>query len=132
MLELFKRLVETPGGSGFEEKVIEIVAGELKKRIPDVSIDPMGNVIGRVGTGDKSVMVCVHTDEMCMLVKYVDEKGYIYFDLNGMIDERALLSTKLDIYTEKGIYTGVVGVKNRHLMTAEDLKRPITLSDLMD
>lgn len=130
MLELFKRLVETPGGSGFEEKVIEIVAGELKKRIPDVSIDPMGNVIGRVGTGDKSVMVCVHTDEMCMLVKYVNEKGYIYFDLNGMIDERALLSTKLDIYTEKGIYTGVVGVKNRHLMTAEDLKRPITLSEL--
>jgi endoglucanase len=130
VLELFKRLVETPGGSGFEEKVIEIVAGELKKRIPDVSIDPMGNVIGRVGTGDKSVMVCVHTDEMCMVVKYVDEKGYIYFDLNGMIDERALLSTKLDICTEKGIYTGVVGVKNRHLMTAEDLKRPITLSDL--
>ncbi len=130
MLELFKRLVETPGGSGFEEKVIEIVAGELKKRIPDVSIDPMGNVIGRVGTGDKSVMVCVHTDEMCMLVKYVDEKGYIYFDLNGMIDERALLSTKLDICTEKGIYTGVVGVKNRHLMTAEDLKRPISVSEL--
>jgi len=130
MLELFKRLVETPGGSGFEEKVIEIVAGELKKRIPDVSIDPMGNVIGKVGTGEKSVMVCVHTDEMCMLVKYIDEKGYIYFDLNGMIDERTLLSTKVDICTEKGIYTGVVGVKNRHLMTAEDLKRPITLSDL--
>jgi endoglucanase len=75
-------------------------------------------------------MVSVHTDEMCILVKYIDEKGYVYFDLNGMVDERVLLSTKVDICTEKGIYTGVVGVKNRHLMTAEDLKRPITLSEL--
>jgi endoglucanase len=127
---MFKKLVEIPGGSGFEEKVIEFVVKELKKRVPDVSVDPMGNVIGRIGTGKKSVMVSVHTDEMCMLIKYVDEKGYLYFDLNGMVDERVLLSTKVDICTEKGIYTGVVGVKNRHLMTAEDLKRPITLSEL--
>jgi endoglucanase len=130
MLEMFKKLVEIPGGSGFEEKVIEFIVKELKKRVLDVSVDPMGNVIGRIGTGKKSVMVSVHTDEMCMLIKYVDEKGYLYFDLNGMVDERVLLSTKVDICTEKGIYTGVVGVKNRHLMTAEDLKRPITLSEL--
>ena len=130
MLEMFKKLVEIPGGSGFEEKVIEFIVKELKKRVPDVSVDPMGNVIGRIGRGKRSVMVSVHTDEMCLLIKYVDEKGYVYFDLNGMVDERVLLSTKVDICTEKGIYTGVVGVKNRHLMTAEDLKRPITLSEL--
>ena len=130
LFELFEKLVQIPGGSGFEEKVIEAVSAELKKRISDVTLDPMGNVIGRVGTGKKSVMVCVHTDEVGMLIKYIDEKGYIYFDLNGMIDERVLLSTKVDICTEHGIYTGVVGVKNRHLLTPEDLKRPITLSDL--
>jgi endoglucanase len=130
MLEIFKQLVEIPGGSGFEEKVIEKVATELRKRVPDVSLDPMGNVIGRLGKGNKSVMVCVHTDEMCMLVKYIDPKGYIYFDLNGMIDERVLLSTKVDICSEKGIYTGVVGVKNRHLLTPDDLKRQISISDL--
>jgi len=130
MLDLFKRLVEIPGGSGFEEKVIEFMVMELKKSLPDVSVDPMGNVIGKLGKGKKSVMVCVHSDEVGMLIKYVDPKGYIYFDLNGMIDERVLLSTKVDICTDKGIYTGVVGVKNRHLLTAEDLKRPVTLSDL--
>ena len=130
MIDLFKRLVEIPGASGFEEKVIETVASELERRLPDVSVDPMGNVIGKLGKGKRSVMVCVHSDEVGMLIKYVDPKGYIYFDLNGMIDERVLLSTKVDICTDKGIYTGVVGVKNRHLLTAEDIKRPITLSDL--
>jgi putative aminopeptidase FrvX len=130
MLKIFERLVEIPGGSGFEEKVIELMVEELRRNLPDVTVDPMGNVIGKLGKGKKSVMVCGHSDEVGMLVKYIDPKGYIYFDLNGMIDERVLLSTKVDICTDKGIYTGVVGVKNRHLLTAEDLKRPITISEL--
>lgn len=130
MLKLFEKLIEIHGGSGFEEKVIEFITVELKRSIPDVSVDPLGNVIGKLGKGKKSVMVCVHSDEVGLLIKYIDSKGYIYFDLNGMIDERVLLSTKVDICADKGIFTGVVGVKNRHLLTAEDLKRPITLSDL--
>ncbi len=130
MLELFEKLVRIPGASGFEEKVIELILSELKESLPDVTVDPMGNVTGKLGNGEKSVMVCVHSDEMSLLIKYIDPKGYIYFDLNGMIDERALLSTKVDICTDKGIYTGVVGVKNRHLLTAEDVKRPISISDL--
>jgi endoglucanase len=130
MRDIFKRLAEIPGGSGFEEEVIKAIAAELRKRTPDVSLDPMGNVTGKFGTGKRSVMVCVHADEVSLIVKYIDEKGYVYFDLNGMIDERVLLSTKVDICSEKGIHTGVVGVKNRHLMTAEDLKRPISISEL--
>jgi endoglucanase len=130
MLGLFKKIVEIPGGSGFEEKVIEFMAAGLERSLPDVSVDPMGNVIGKTGKGKKSVMVCAHSDEVGMLVKYIAPKGYIYFDLNGMIDERVLLSTRVDICSDKGIYTGVVGVKNRHLLTAEDLKRPISISDL--
>jgi len=130
LLELFEKLVQIPGGSGFEEMVIDAISAELRKNISDVSVDPIGNVIGRLGAGKRSVMVCVHTDEMCMLVKYADPKGYLYFDLNGMIDERVLLSTKVDICSEKGIYTGVVGVKNRHLMTSEDMRRPIAISEL--
>jgi putative aminopeptidase FrvX len=130
MLGLFKKLVEIPGGSGFEEKVIEFIAAELKRSLQDVSVDPMGNVIGKTGKGKKSVMICAHSDEVGMLVKYIDSKGYIYFDLNGLIDERVLLSTRVDICSDKGIYTGVVGVKNRHLLTTEDLKRPVNISDL--
>ncbi len=130
MLGFFEKLVGIPGGSGFEEKVVEWMFRELKRSLRDVSVNPTGNVIGKFGGGKKSVMVCVHSDEVGMIVKYVDPKGFIYFDLNGMIDERVLLSTKVDICTDKGIYAGVVGVKNRHLLTAEDQKRPINISDL--
>jgi len=64
MLELFKRLVETPGGSGFEEEVIKFVADELKKRVRHISVDPIGNVIGRLGTDRKLLMVCVHSEKV--------------------------------------------------------------------
>ena len=104
MLKLFEKLAEIPGGSGFEEKVIEFMVTELKRNLPDVSVDPLGNVIGKLGKGKRSVMVCVHSDEVGLLIKYIDPKGYIYFDLNGMIDERVLLSTKVDICTDNGIY----------------------------
>ncbi len=130
MLEVFEKLAGIPGGSGFEEKVIEFMVTELNRSLPDVSVDPMGNVIGKIGKGKNSVVVCVHSDEVGMLIKYIDPKGYIYFDLNGLIDERVLLSTKVDICTDKGIYTGVVGVKSRHLLTAEDLQRPISISEI--
>ncbi len=130
MMQLFRRLTNIPGGSGFEEKVIEAIYNEIKINVPEVTIDLMGNVIARLGKGKRSVMVTAHVDEICMLVKYIDPKGYIYFYLNGMIDERGLPGTMVDICTGKGILTGLIGVKNRHLLKPEDLKKPITLSDL--
>jgi putative aminopeptidase FrvX len=96
MREILKRLVETPGGSGFEERVIELITTEMKKHIADVTVDPMGNVVGKIpSSGKRSAMVCVHSDEVGMLVKCIDPKGYIYFDLNGMLDQRVLFSTRV-------------------------------------
>ena len=131
MKELFRRLVETPGPSGFEEPVIELVSEELKKTVAEVSIDGLGNVVGTIpGSGKRSVLVCVHTDEVSLLVKYIDPKGFLYFDLNGWIDERVLFSTRVDVLSGGGIFVGVIGVKSRHLMSADDLKRPVSVQDL--
>jgi tetrahedral aminopeptidase len=131
MLDLFRRLAETPGGSGFEEKVIELLSSELRKHLSQVTVDPMGNVVARIpGRSERSVMVAVHSDEVGLLVKYIDPKGYLFFDLNGLIDERVLLSTRVDICSEAGIFQGIIGVKSRHLMSPEDLKRPVALNEL--
>jgi tetrahedral aminopeptidase len=131
MRELFRRLVETPGASGFEEAVIELVVEELRKSVPEVRVDGLGNVVGTIpGSGNGSVMACVHTDEVSLLVKYIDPKGYLYFDLNGWMDERVLFSTRVDVCTDAGLVPGVIGVKSRHLMSADDLRRPVSVQDL--
>lgn len=131
MRELFRRLVETPGASGFEEAVIELVAEELRKSVPEVTVDGLGNVLGTIpGSGKRSVLVCVHTDEVSLLVKYVDPQGYLYFDLNGWIDERVLFSTRVDVCSDARRFPGIIGVKSRHLMSVDDLKRPVSVQDL--
>jgi endoglucanase len=132
MKDFLKTLVSIPGGSGFEEEVARKMFRQFAEITSDVSTDSMGNVIACIGTSKskRSVMVCAHTDEVGMCVKYVDPQGYIYFDFNGVIDERVLLGQKVDIVSRKGIQTGIVGVKGKHLLTSEDLKRPVSIHDL--
>ena len=132
MKDFLKTLVSIPGGSGFEEDVAKEMFRQFKEFAPDVSADSMGNVIARIGPSKskRSVMVCAHTDEVGMCVKYINPQGYIYFDPNGWIDERVLLGQKVDIVSRKGVQTGVIGVKPKHLLTSEDLKRPISVHDL--
>ena len=132
MKDFLKKLVSIPGGSGFEEEVAREMFRQFAEIVPEVSADSMGNVIARVGPSEskRSVMVCAHTDEVGMCVKYIDPQGYVYFDLNGVVDERVLLGQKVDIVSRKGVQTGIIGVKGKHLLTPEDLKRPISVNDL--
>jgi len=131
MRELFRRLVETPGASGFEEAVIELVTAELQKVVSQVAVDGLGNVVATIpGADARSVLVCAHTDEISLLVKYIDPDGYIYFELNGWIDERVLFSTRVDVCGATGLVPGIIGVKSRHVMSPEDLLRPVRVQDL--
>lgn len=132
MEDFLKKLVSIPGGSGFEEGVAKEMFRQFREIVPDVSADSMGNVIARIGPSKSkgSVMVCAHTDEVGMCVKYINPQGYIYFDLNGAVDERVLLSRKVDIVSRKGVQTGIIGVKGKHLLTEEELKNPISIQRL--
>lgn len=132
MKDFLKKLVAIPGGSGFEEDVAREMFRQFSEIISDVWADSMGNVIARIGPSKskKSIMICAHTDEVGMCVKYIDPQGYIYFDINGGIDERVLLCQKVDIVSSQGIQTGIIGVKGKHLLTPEDLERPISVHDL--
>jgi endoglucanase len=127
-----RKLVSIPGGSGFEEDVAKEMFRQFAEIVPNVSADSMGNVVARIGPSKskRSVMVCAHTDEVGMCVKYINPQGYVYFDLNGVIDERVLLSRKVDIVSRKGVQTGIIGVKGKHLLTPEELKSPISVQEL--
>jgi putative aminopeptidase FrvX len=131
MRDFLKKLVFIPGGSGFEEEVAKEMFQQFSEFVSDVSVDCMGNVIARIGPPkiEKTVMICAHTDEVGMCVKYINPEGYIYFELNGVTDERALLAQKVDIVSEKGIHTGIIGVKGKHFLTPEDIKRPVSVRD---
>src|SRR5215217_8066235 len=73
---LLKRLIETPGVPGREERQREIAREELGSLTDEVRTDALGSVIGtKKGSGDGRVMVAAHTDEIGYLVKHIDDKG---------------------------------------------------------
>jgi len=45
-LNLLKKLCETPGISGYEERIQKVIKEELEKVTDEVRIDKLGNVIG--------------------------------------------------------------------------------------
>jgi len=62
-VDLLKKISETPGVSGFEKEIRELVVKEVTPYADSVEIDNMGNVIAfRKGKSDRKLMLAAHMD----------------------------------------------------------------------
>ena len=120
------------GTSGFEEEVAKTFAERLERDGIAVRTDNLGNVIGKKpgDDGTISVMLAAHTDEVGLVIQYVEESGFLRFYTSGLVDPRVLSGTLVTIATRKGPSRGAVGVKPSHLLTDEDRRRPLEVSNL--
>ena len=125
---LLKRLIETPGVSGREERQREIAREELGSLTDEVSTDALGSVIGtKRGSGDARVMVAAHTDEIGYLVKYIDEKGFVRLQTLGGHDPANMVSQRVLVTTSEGeTLRGALqpARKPPHLSHGEEQKPP--------
>ena len=63
MTKFLRAIVKNPGESCDERKHIETIEAEMKKlNFDEVTIDPQGNVIGYMGSGDKILAFDAHID----------------------------------------------------------------------
>src|SRR5215210_6806280 len=100
---LLKRLIETPGVPGREEKQREIAREVLGDLTDDVRTDALGSVIGtKRGSGEARVMIAAHTDEIGCLVKYIDEKGFLRLQTWGGHDPANMVSQRVLVTTADG------------------------------
>ncbi|MCX6769470.1 MAG: M42 family metallopeptidase [Candidatus Micrarchaeota archaeon] len=125
-MELFCKLTESFGVPGHESEIAGIMASEFKKAGYKVGTDRFGNVIARSPKARKKpLMIGAHMDEIGMLVKFINEKGFLRFVKLGGIDNRVLLNQRVVIQTEKGKLYGVIGNKPPHMQKAEEMKTAI-------
>ena len=125
-MNLLCKLTESFGVPGNESEIAGIMATELKKSGYKVDIDRFGNVIARSPSAKKKpLMLGAHMDEIGMLVKFINEKGFLRFVKMGGIDNRVLVNQRVVIQTEKGRIYGVIGSKPPHMQKAEDMKMAI-------
>jgi putative aminopeptidase FrvX len=100
---LLKRLIETPGVPGREERQREIAREELDSLTDEVRTDALGSVIGtKRGSGDARVMIAAHTDEIGYLVKYIDENGFLRLQTLGGHDPANMVSQRVFVTISDG------------------------------
>jgi putative aminopeptidase FrvX len=57
------------------------------------------------------IMIAGHMDEIGLLVKHIDEKGFLYFERIGGVSPRYLFSQPVVVHSKKGPINGLTGCK---------------------
>ena len=121
MIDEIKKLSSLSGVSGFEHGVSEYIKEKFRRLCDDVQIDSLGNVIAlkKSKSGSGKVMLEAHIDEIGMMVKSIDENGFLLITPIGGIDPRILYGNTVVVHGNKD-YAGVIGAKPPHVMTSSD------------
>jgi tetrahedral aminopeptidase len=142
-VDLLKRLCETPGVPGREERVRLLIEKEVKGLFDEIYTDPMGSLIcrsaprpakgkgnpkkparGKAGAegGPTKVMLLCHMDEIGFYVSHIDSKGWIYLNAAGGFDPRNLFSRRVLVCTDDGDHRGVMNPGGRpiHISSQEE------------
>ena len=129
-LDFLKSILSSPSPSGYEQPVQKLWS-EYTKQFAEVHTDSQGNTIGVVNPGGAPrVMFAGHCDEIGFMVRYIDDKGYIYFGSIGGFDETIIAGRVVTIHTSKGSVPGVIGKTPVHLIKPDDRKKASQIRDL--
>jgi len=124
--ELLGKLSGAFGVPSEEGEIAKMMQSEFKKIRLKAEIDRFGNVVayGRKA-GKKPLMIGAHMDEIGLMVKYINEGGFIRFIKVGGIDNRVLLNQRVVIQAEGGRIYGVIGNKPPHMQKPEEMKEAV-------
>ena len=130
---VLKHLMNVPAVTGFEEQRRKRVIELFSMYCDTVSVDVIGNVIGTIGSGEKSVMLAGHYDQIGFMVKHVDEKGYLHFDQIGGWDPRVAYGIRVKVWVgdePEDYIIGTICTKAAHLAEASEREKIPTLREM--
>jgi putative aminopeptidase FrvX len=128
--EFFKRLLSTPGPSGYEGAAAKVWREEARG-FAEVRGDRMGNSLAALGAGGAPrVMLAGHIDEIGVIVTHIDDGGRLRFTGIGGWDPQVLVGQRVRLRTQDGEVVGVIGKKAIHLMEPEERKKASQIKGL--
>jgi putative aminopeptidase FrvX len=126
-----KRLLDTPGPSGFETGPARLWREEVKTFADEVHADVRGNSVGVVHPkGAPRLMLAGHIDEIGVQITHIDDEGFLYFAGIGGWDPQVLVGQRVTLLGKGGAVPGVVGKKAIHLMKPEERDKVSKVTDL--
>jgi len=127
-----KQLCETPGISGFEQKLGDKVQKKFEPLVDETRRDVMGNIIMLKKGSAKdspSLMLAAHMDEIGLVVTKIEERGFLRFSRIGGVDPRNILAKEVIVHGKEDI-KGVIGVKPPHLISADERTKAIEMDKM--
>ncbi|HUF13464.1 MAG TPA: M42 family metallopeptidase [Longimicrobiales bacterium] len=130
-LEFLKRLLDTPGPSGFEAGPARMWREEAAGFAEDVHGDTTGNSYATVNPGGTpKVMLAGHIDEIGLMITHIDDEGFLYFDGIGGWDPQVLVGQRVRVLAKGELVRGVVGKKPIHLIKPDEREKASKITDL--
>ena len=135
-IDLLKRLCETPGVPGHEERVRALIEAEVGDIFDEMTTDPMGSLLcvrhAKKKNAPKVMLLC-HMDEIGFLVSHISKDGFISLNPVGGFDTRNLFSRRVLICTDDGDIPGVMnpGGKPIHISSPEERKKVPEVGDFV-
>ncbi|MFP4459385.1 MAG: M42 family metallopeptidase [Candidatus Zixiibacteriota bacterium] len=116
---LLRKLMDTPGVSGNETKIRNIIAEEIKPYVDDIKVDRIGDIIAHKKGNGPRVLLIAHMDEVGYMVKDIDDNGFIKVIAIGGIDPRVFYAQRVIVHGREDI-RGIVGATPPHLLKGKD------------
>src|SRR5699024_1997078 len=129
--ELFKMLTELQGAPSDEHRIRSFMTEQLKKYANDVIYVQLDWVFGvRKGKGPR-VLVAGHMDEVGFMVTQITINGMLRFQPLGGWWNQVLLAQRVQVMTDNGPITGVIGSIPPHNLTPADRAKPMEIKNML-
>jgi len=130
-LAFLKRLLDTPGPSGYEAAAARVWREEAQSFAEHVRTDVAGNSMAEVNPkGTLTIMLDGHMDEIGVIVQYIDDEGFVWVQPIGGWDPQVLVAQRIRFLARDGEVLGVVGKKPIHLIKPEEREKASRICDL--
>jgi endoglucanase len=130
-IAFLKRLLDTPGPSGFEGAAARVWREEAATFAEKVSSDVAGNSIAEINTGGSpTIMIDGHIDEIGVIVQFIDDDGIVYISPIGGWDPQVLIGQRIRFIGRGGDVIGAVGKKPIHVQKPADRDVASKFTDL--
>lgn len=130
VFEALSAMTTTPGVTGNETAVSEVVRGYYKAYTDDIFVDTVGNTCARIGEEGPTLLVMAHMDEVGMMVTFIEKNGMLRVRSVAGVDPRVLPGSEVTVHGKREIHA-VIGAVPPHLQTAGDNEKAYTADDLV-
>jgi len=124
-------LLATHSPSGSEVATTRVWLDYVRNFADETLTDAYGSAFAVINSGDQTtVMFEGHSDEIGLMVTYIDDDGYLWVDRIGGVDPKMLPGKPVRVHTSDGPVFGVIGALAPHMQVGDLRDKSPQISDI--